>query len=1402
MPQIGDLIEVPPVKTVIELATVRDASAEDLAQLIKLTETFVVTEDIEKCLGVILDRIANYPDEGMGFFLTGNFGSGKSHFLAVLSLLLQHSWAWNPITTQCETLKDYESKLQEQRFLVVQIPMLEYRQTDALEDVIFQSVESALANLHQIFVSLASDSAFLEQFEKYILPAHQQEINAFLESKLKTRKSWDDLRNESLEDALNYAKEYLHTAGQNIPFKLQIDRQRAWDKLMAALNDYEFDGVAILIDELSEFLRSKPDTRALNEDTRFLQFLGEKSTHVPIWIIAALQEAIEKTGDISQTTFNKIKDRYQRRLELSTKHIRELIDRRLIVKKPEAITIIKEAYGKLKKGFGHLKIDEDEFVQIYPIHPETLELLDVNTRFFSQRRGVVDFIHYQVKGDTSRQIEGMLARDYTDLLTPDKIFDHFALRIREQVDLSPYYQIYKDYFERQIPRIFADEQDQQCALRLIKILILLKLSPVEYTRTARELADMVMYNLTDFGGDLNYEYIEEQILKRFLTELSYIKAQQSDELLSDVYYIDLESNIIDQIRAKQREIILSLADDDGRMLDAVFEQMVEGPIPFANLCGTYNERKNILWQNTMRQGWGNLCNLLDISATELKKVMDDLHKTEGDFVVYLGMPFNVAKQFEHFQELLGTVSEIPPVPFAKEGEKIDSKEEENMDSVRGEESAHLDRFSNGIIYWLPAEIKKGENIQLLKDFYTQKQLYEEYLNDETQKGSEAIEILRESLQQSEEQAKELIQEAYFAGKVYTATGRLRLDLPEGKLQNFNMTLGKLIQKPLNAIFPKHIAPQQELTTWRVIGELVDDFVRPAVVARSESQKYLQSAIDAIAKPFGIVRKKRRSFELDFDLTAPLLAQILYLVPEGGINQLPASPKRGVQGRGEKGVDGKQVPSLVEYNWIYWQLRKSEYGAPGFVIDLLLFALIRKGYLMAYQTANRLNLSQLSLPLGKICTHLGRGQLIKDEYRWQLSEVSQTLLHEPLASYDVSKQEDVWKKLCTMKDKLVKDLNTSRERLQMLNERIFSADEELAEVMNRISRTQSLLAEIKPTLGSKEGLEHFLNTISTKLDDEEDLLHLMEKADAVKFFADRQSDILLSINTYLSSPHLHIPEEAEYDELRQLRESTLNNLKLDETLVFQGGAAALVEAFQLFKNAYSDRYIAEHKRANTVDAEALQKLRTSPEYDLLAKLSQITLVSAPNDISTIENLVTGELQRTCNRLTRENLDKFPACACGFKLGTAVKHLNPSELQEIIKSSVRQYLMTIQEPPCRDQISDYISNMEQLQRDFPKTQLASLLNPAAESPSDELYSEFAQLLTTEIIEHINQALEGSIRIVSRDISKLSQQLLERKYPKSKVLEIINQWLNGDEKLTEDVYIWVSSSHFQELKDNLKL
>jgi hypothetical protein len=48
------------------------------------------------------------------------------------------------------------------------------------------------------------------------------------------------------------------------------DRRPVW----AALQERHPQGVVMVLDELSEFLRAKPDRRSLNEDVRLLQFLG------------------------------------------------------------------------------------------------------------------------------------------------------------------------------------------------------------------------------------------------------------------------------------------------------------------------------------------------------------------------------------------------------------------------------------------------------------------------------------------------------------------------------------------------------------------------------------------------------------------------------------------------------------------------------------------------------------------------------------------------------------------------------------------------------------------------------------------------------------------------------------------------------------------------------------------------------------------------------------------------------------------------------------------------------------------------------------------------------------------------------------------------------------------------
>ncbi|PYV37476.1 MAG: hypothetical protein DMG06_27960, partial [Acidobacteria bacterium] len=136
------------------------------------------------------------------------------------------------------------------------------------------------------------------------------------------------------------------------------------------------NGIFLALDELSEFLRSKPSRQSFNEDIRFLQFLGEWAQDHRLWILAALQEQIEHTGDIEYDLYRKIKDRYPIRLLLTPAHVKDLIASKLLQKKPAYAKAVDSLVKELKSTFPNASVNLQEFTQLYPLHPVTLELLE------------------------------------------------------------------------------------------------------------------------------------------------------------------------------------------------------------------------------------------------------------------------------------------------------------------------------------------------------------------------------------------------------------------------------------------------------------------------------------------------------------------------------------------------------------------------------------------------------------------------------------------------------------------------------------------------------------------------------------------------------------------------------------------------------------------------------------------------------------------------------------------------------------------------------------------------------------------------------------------------------------------------------------------------------------------
>ncbi len=309
------------------------------------------------------------------------------------------------------------------------------------------------------------------------------------------------------------------------------DRRKKWLRLE---NQYP-RGVVLILDELSEFLRSKPTAQSFNEDLRYLQFMGEWAQDHPLWILAAMQEQIEHTGEIEYDLFRKIKDRYPVRFLLTPAHVKDLIAERILRKKPSYLQAVEKLAAELGEVYPKKSLDYGLFCEIYPIHPATLELLEEVRDRFSQARGIVDFALTQLLGNEARSIPPFLDQPWGHLITPDAIVDHFADLFEVQPEFLAIAQKVLPYFRKHMPELFPNKQRQELSWRLLKLLILVHLSPRRTSLGADEAAQWLLFKVSSVDPARNREIIGK-VLDAMCSQGAFIKSRDSR------YRLDLEDD--------------------------------------------------------------------------------------------------------------------------------------------------------------------------------------------------------------------------------------------------------------------------------------------------------------------------------------------------------------------------------------------------------------------------------------------------------------------------------------------------------------------------------------------------------------------------------------------------------------------------------------------------------------------------------------------------------------------------------------------------------------------------------------------------------------------------------------------------------------------------------------------
>ena len=999
---IGQLVHVPAVRTVIQLEDTRDPALRQ-----QLLASFVLTGEAELALGAVLNAITR--GHGQGFFIQGHYGSGKSHLLAVLKLLLTSSEARQAIAAKeggAATWHESIAALVEQagrnRYLVASISLVEHSHHEELEEIVLTALDAGLqAELGQGLGRVTREQ-YVNQIRELLTARYPEALASFLAS-------------EKITAADLFQPSHLHLLTGllrqlDLPYRLGYRRQEALQELAALVAAGRCSGVVILIDELSEFLRSKPDSRSFNEDIRFLQYLGEVAQRLPLWVVATLQEQIEATGDIPPEAFNKIKDRYPVRLQLSGEHIRAIISRRLIQQLPAAQDFLPRFFADLTAAFGELPFSRDEFAKVYPVHPLTVTFLDHLRPLFSQHRGVVDFIHARLQGDPARQIAALLEQPAATLLTPDLIFDHFRDRIQALPETNPYVQQVFHYYQQEIPRLLPAGKEQELGLRLIKLLILAALGASPRPLTVRQLTHLLLSPITRLEPHLNYEYIGD-LLQRLYQGGAYLGCREEADPLARAYYIDLQADVQLLVRRRLDYIKKGFFPDDRRITTGLSQWLTDARLPLAELAASPRRPLEISWQQTRREGLLLLTDLEDLSPAALQELARQTLTTPIDFILILGRAGAADKQRRYLQETL-----FP---------------------------ALADSGAKGFLFWLPAGL--AADWEFLADALAHQVLQDEYAADASPTGVRVRTYLAAGMEERQNRVRDIFRRAYTSGQLLAGDGE---EIPwpvNPAYEGFKSLLEKLAAVVLERRYPEHkkIAPRSGVLMPPLMQRLINEFLAPGELKKADGG--LKMALDNFLHPLGLVKKSRDGYHLQVSGRNPLVAACLERLQESPV-------------------------ALAD---LEQQLGKGPFGLSSTAFQLLTLALLHSGLVAAYSQGRRLNIKQLGAYNFHRIDKLAAVAVLPESFQAVLAGVKllpPDLRQGPLTH---GRQQEIWDYLVQFQregEALVQKLS---QLLESVASYPALAALPAAAARADLSRLAALVGEIKVSYGPREGLERFL-----------------------------------------------------------------------------------------------------------------------------------------------------------------------------------------------------------------------------------------------------------------------------------------------------------------------------------------
>ena len=532
--------------------------ADDNQSLKLEVEEYVLTNEVSRSLDIFLNAYNDYQGAN-GVWISGFFGSGKSHLLKILAFIIENrKIEGTPILDMFLPKCDDNELLKGDLKRATSIPSKSILfNIDQKADVITTKQMDALLS---VFVKVFDEMCGYYGKQGHIAQFERDLDNRDLYEAFKSAyteiagQDWQSGRETALLEADNISRAYSRVAGapvdsvDNILDKYKADYKVSIEDFAEEINTYvEKQGpnfrLNFFVDEVGQYIAG--NIKLMTNLQTLAESLATKCRG-RAWLIVTAQEDMNTVvGEMEKrqgNDFSKIQDRFGNRMKLTSADVSEVIQKRLLKKNEGSAIGLSDLYFKQSNNFKTLFDfadgshnyrnfkDEEHFIYSYPFIPYQFDLFQSSIRNLSMHNAF-EGKHSSV-GERSmlgvfQQVAVQISdNSIGDLATFDLMFEGIRTALKAGIQKS----------------IIAAERnlDNKFAIQVLKALFLVKYVK-EFKTTIRNICVLMQ---DGFDRDM------PQLKKKIEDALNLLENQTYIQRNGDVYeYLtDEEKDIEEEIK--------------------------------------------------------------------------------------------------------------------------------------------------------------------------------------------------------------------------------------------------------------------------------------------------------------------------------------------------------------------------------------------------------------------------------------------------------------------------------------------------------------------------------------------------------------------------------------------------------------------------------------------------------------------------------------------------------------------------------------------------------------------------------------------------------------------------------------------------------------------------------------